>query len=164
MHPLKKVFNKYVHDHYGVGVGGDKNEARTELVAQKVLGLGLDYDTFVEVACSLWHRWAEMQGWKYPYWNLISSDKTMGRVEALLGYVDTLSGDDGYDAFAEELAYALDYIWWYNGADGDRPRRGHDKPSADVVVRVSEYICATYGLSAYASDYNVIASLLGSEM
>jgi len=153
MHPLKIEFNKYIQENYDA-YDGRENEERTEIVAQKVHNLGLSYGLFVEVACSLWYRWAKQKGWKYPYWSLVSSDKTFERIKDLIEYTD-VGSDVNVSEFEYELAYILDYIDWWMGV-GDRPSHEHDV-SARVKIEACEYVCQLYGIPFISSDYNYIA-------
>jgi hypothetical protein len=161
MHPLRVAFAKYVKKQYGAWPGDDKNAGRTEVQAQKVAGLGLTYAVYVEAACSLLHRWAEHKGWKYPYWNVVISDSTIGRIKVMLEYVDDMHNDADYHAaFTDELSFALDYIWWLNGQGDIRPRRVRKRPLRSVTVDVAEYLCTMYGIPCVSSNYNVIAKEL----
>jgi len=163
MHPLRKRFAEYIKKQYGAGLGADKNEGRTEVQAQKIAALGLPYSVYVEAACSLLHRWANHKGWKYPYWNVVTSDSTIGRIKTMLEYVDNLHSDADYHAaFTDELSFALDYVWWLNGQGDVRPRRTRKRPSRNVTVEVSEYLCRMYGIPFVTSNYNEIAKELKS--
>lgn len=160
MHPLRIVYNTYILQTYGIQSGRDKNIGRTEIVAQKVTALGLDYDMFVHIACTLWHKFAISKGWKYPYWNVVSSDNTFKRLHDMLMYADVLSDDTTFaNAFASELAYALDYIRWLGGVIQSRPEKVCDT-SIQVRVCVAEYICDVHGLSYITSSYNQLYNQL----
>lgn len=152
MHPLKAAYNAYIGEHYGA-YDSREDEAKAEVVAQKIHKLGLPYEAFVEVACSLWHRWTVQKGWKYPYWNLVVSDSTFDRLSKLLEYTDV--GQVSVDEFEYELAHLLDYINWWLG-DGDKPVRELDVP-VQIKIDVSEYVCEMYGIQFVSSDYNYIA-------
>ena len=159
MHRLKQEYNSYIRREYGAGIGGDKNPERTEAVAQKVIALGISYEDYIHLAVSINSDWARTKGWKYPYWGLVSSDSTIGRVASMLCYTDVVFSDTHQQQFLEEVEYAASYLRWFIGISSDKPKR-LSKVSTDVKIAVAEYLCEMYGVVCYSSNYNDIAERL----
>ena len=164
IHPLRSAYITLIQKRYGAHLRGDGNPERTEVIAQRVMRLGLDYDEFVDVATSLWHVWADEKGWPYPYWNVITSDITFERIQKLLNLSDTMiSAPDESAQYEAEAAYAFAYVHWMLGRNDVRPRREIDS-SIEIRVRVAEYICSTHGLEFITSDLNSIAKQLEDKL
>jgi len=164
IHLLKRAYIALIEERYGVRLWGDKNPERTEMVAQKVMRLGLDYGEFVNVATSLWHVRANEKGWPYPYWNVVTSDTTFERINAVLDLSDTmLSAPDESSQYEAEAAFAFAYVYWMIGRNDVKPRREVDS-GIDVRVKVAEYICSTHGLEFVTSDLNFIAKQLEEKL
>ena len=158
MHQLKRIYNNYIRQEYGVYVGGDKSPERTEAVAQRVNALGISYKDFVCVSVQLWHDWAMAKEWKYPYWNVISSDKAFERISAMMEYADIVhsSSSDSQNQFLSELEYASAYIRWFGGISSTKPRLTM-RVDTSVKIAVAEYLCDMYGVTCCSSNYNDVA-------
>jgi len=162
VHPLKQAYNQYVRETYGSRIRGDDNPERTEVVAQKVHRLGISYDEYVELACILYDGWARSQGWKYPYWNAVSSDNAIARIAELL---KTNNGTDSEedkrrdDLYELELRHAMNYVNWYVRSDRVKPTRYFVKDE-EVIMRVAAHICSIYNINYISSNYNDVARQL----
>ena len=163
IHPLRLAYIDYIKQEYGKSLWGDKSPERTSIVAQKVMRLGLDYDDYVEVACSIHHRWAKAKGWPYPYWNVVTSDGTIKRVNKLIDIAGCLADTGNSAEFEMELMFALNYVWWLLGQVDDRPRRSAPA-SVDTRMRVAEYVCMTHGIFYVTSNLNIIASQIRNKL
>lgn len=166
IHPLRREYADYVRRRYGRYVNGNPNPGRTEAVAQKVVALGIDYATYIEISMSLWCRWAKSKGWEYPYWNAVTSDGTIDRVRNTIGALDSVLdlGTDNTTEFSHELAYVLDYIDWYvGGRKGQEPERSASV-SVEVQVGAAEYVCMVYGVRFVTSELDVIAREVADKM
>lgn len=158
LHPLRKAYCRYIHKEYGEKIWGDSNPERTEVVADKVKRLGISYEMFIHLAILIWGNWAAKQGHSYPYWNVVTSDKT---IEQLKQYIDLIrdmedAGLDGH-AFAAELGYAIGYVEWINGKSEHRPAKPPMDIPRGIKILVAEYLCDYYGLSCVTNNYNYIA-------
>jgi len=164
IHPLKQAYIDVVWERYGARLGrGDKNPERTEVIAQKVIALGLDYNVFVSLAVRMWDGWADRQGWPYPYWNVVTGDATFQRLEQFIDLGgDTLDIDTASD-FEAELMFAVSYVKWVRGLHGSKPRRIKDV-CIKIQVAVAEHICRQYGVPSITSDLNYIAEQLGDKL
>jgi len=143
-------------------VWGDDNPERTEAVAQKVHRLGISYDEYVELACTLYDGWAKSQGWKYPYWNIVSSDKAVSRIAELLESGNGADSEEDKrqdDTYELELRYAMNYVNWYLHSDRVKPARYFVKDE-EVIIRVAEHICSIYNIACTSSNYNDVAKQL----
>lgn len=162
IHPLRLAYIGYIKEHYGLRIWQEAKPERTEIVAQKVSRLGLGYTEFIDVAVSLWDEWAESKGWPYPYWTLVTSDKTFERIGELLE-LSSLVTDDDVDRFELELIYAGSYISWVLGKVDHKPRR---HIVADTIIRtdVARYICTVYGVEFTSPNYNHIASQMRGQL
>jgi len=158
MHPLKKAYNAYIQAHYDGAYDGKEDEEKAEAVAQRVHKLGLSYDQFAELACSLWDRWATQKGWKYPLWNVITSDASFDRIEKFLDYAQVLdTPNELREEIFYEQAYILDYIdWWMGVRDVQPDHELHVSMSAKIGA--TERVCEQYGIPFITTDVNFIAS------
>lgn len=138
---------------------GDSCPARTEQAAMKISGMGLNYETYVELAIKLCKSFMKHFGWKYPYYNAVISDKTIAKVKGMVNYADVLETKDDTELFENELLFATQYIEWWFGR-GERPyRNGIDVPMT-IRSDVAEYLCRLYGLQFTSSNYNIICRAL----
>lgn len=162
-HALKRAYNGAIKSRYGVKLWGDKHPERTEIIAQRVRQLGLDYDMFVNVALSLWDSWCEGQGHNYPYWNIITSDRTFEMLDSLGSLEDNETVKDDYGAeFMVELQYAQDFIAWWRGELNSKPIS--PRASTKVKIQVAEYLCRMYGIEMLSSNYIDIAQMLNGHV
>lgn len=162
LHPLRLEYIKFIKERYDIDIGGDKAPERTEVIAQDILKLGVDYRTFVRLAVTLWDDWCIKTNKEYPYWNIVTSRKSMERVQAIIalaGDILPLVDDELDDRFTIELIYAMTYVNWYcNG--GVRPTRLGTRPTIEIRERVAGYICQLEGVPYISSNYNYVANLV----
>lgn len=154
IHPLKMAYIAYMRER-GAFVNGDKNPNRTEIVAQKVRRLGIDNDAFVELAVSLWEKWSKEQGHPYPYWNMVTSDKTFEWIESLLE-LGQLNGDLVADDYVYEYMFAIDYVYWLLDGKDDKPTR-LVVVGDETKIEVADALCREFGVACVSSDYSYIA-------
>lgn len=157
-HPLKRAYNDAIRKEYGIKLWGDKAPERTDIVAQRVDGLGIPYGTFITLALAMWDDWAQRKGHSYPFWNVVTSDQTFDRLKRYLSLTRDAE-DDGapVEQFAGELEFALSYIRWLGGENPEHPERPTSSVSIMVKISVAEYICRLYGIPCVTSDYAYIA-------
>jgi hypothetical protein len=155
LHPLKAEYNEYVRRQYGAKAYGDPKPFETEIIATRVLKLGLDYAGFVEVACTLWQTFATKQGMKYPAWNLIKSNKTFERIAELYQVVEPAFADDSAVQYECELLFASQYLAWLDHKQLDKPQRQFDAP-IDLRIKAAQQICKLHGIPFISSNYNCI--------
>lgn len=153
IHPLQRAYKSYIISEYGFRPA---KMPHPEEKAMAVRGLGLEYEIYVMLACCLLEDWSIEQGWKYPYWNVVMSSNTVGRIKKLLDLGDVLD-DDNYE-FGRELAYAEDYISWFRGLVDVRPKRLNGGVDSKIRVDVAMYICDVYGVEYNSPNYNDIAA------
>ena len=160
IHPLRLAYVDYIKEHYGFQLWQSTKPERTEIVAQKVSRLGLGYAEFIDVAVTLWDVWAEKKGWPYPYWTLVTSDKTFERIGELSELTSFVADDDRFEL---ELLYAGNYISWVLGKVERKPRR-YIAVDVNTRARVAEYICTVYGVEFTSPNYNHIASQMRGQL
>ena len=162
IHPLRQAYCTVLKERYGEIRYGDKSPERTEVVAQRVMELGLGYEEFVELAFELWDDFATKQGWSYPYWNVVTSDTTFERLQHLLDLSGEFTDTHAASTFEAELMFATSYIHWLNNG-GNKPTRACEV-DLDMKVRVAEHLCQQYGIPAVTSDLNRLAQQLGDRL
>lgn len=153
-HPLKQAYNDYIRNKYNVRISGDK-PFETEIIAARVIKLGLDYEGFVEVACTLWQQFATARGMKYPYWNLVKSNKTFERIAQLFEVVEPAFTDDSAQRYECELLYASQYLAWLEHKLLEKPLRQVDAP-IDLRIRAAQQICRIHQIPFISSNLNYI--------
>lgn len=159
MHPLKVVYNKYIRHKYGYWVGGDNiDNTKIDQLSQKISNIGMSYELYIELACTICDSWVKSRGWKYPYWSIISSDSTVERVARLATMESVDIGDDSTALFNMELEYAIGIIAWVRG-ESEKPQRTIDVP-AEIKIKVAEYICMLAGKECTTSNYIKLAGIL----
>ena len=155
-----KSYSKVIHDMYGRSYrNSSHNEIRTRKVEVKILELGIDFNTYMEISVSLYADFARSKGWKYPYWNVVTGDKAIARVRELLRYADMIDDDDdcGITELYLEIAFIMDYVSWYLGWDnGNRPVR-YCNVSTSAKTVAAQYICDVHGVNCVSSNLNYIA-------
>jgi len=155
-----RAYEKVIREVYSISYRLSKhNESRTRKVEAKLLELGIDFDIYMEIAVSLYIDFAKLQGWKYPYWTVVTGDKAIARIRELVSYADMLDDDDGADIglLYVEIAFLDDYIDWYTGRSVDgKPFRGY-AVSSKLQSVAAHYVCDVYGIPFISSDYNYIA-------
>jgi len=162
MHGLQVAFIKYIQREYGV-MPGVSNMFHPEEKAASIRRLGIDYDLYVELACSMLDEWVELQGWKYPYWAAVTCDSTVKRIGKLLELAgdDALADGEYNRMFQVELTYAQRYIDWYIGLSDVRPKHnGRGRVCGALRCDVAQYICDIYGVEYLSSNYNDIAAAI----
>lgn len=166
LHPLRLAYVCVVRKMYNDYIQGDRNPCKTEAAARKVSGLGLDYNTYVELAMKILQPTAQYYRWPYPYWNAVISDKTIERVRKLAKLTPvTVINNDNLDAeeelFEAELSYAVDYVEWWFGRLACKPSRCDDVVIAPAIkTRVVQYLSRMWGVPCTSSSYNVLCKAL----
>jgi len=163
LHPLQLAFIKHIKVAYSVAVN-PKWLYHPDEKAERIRRLGVNYNTYVELACVMLHDWSAGIGWAYPYWNAVTSVSTVDRISRLLEIDgDVLVDSDYAFEFQRELAYAQHYIDWYIGVVDTRPRRNGEIDTG-LRVDVAQYICDVYGVEYLSVNYNAIAASIENTM
>lgn len=157
MHPLKVAYCSYVKRTYGCWPGSLKDDEASRL-AERIHMLRIPYDVYVETACRLMDAWTAKQGWKYPYWDSIASDKMLLQIKKLVDLTGIVTEDtEAPTQFEMELEYALAYIEWLaRDDDAEEPKRIEDVPT-NIKISVAEYMCELHGIECMTSDYTRLA-------
>lgn len=163
MHPLRVAYRQAVRKEYGQSVGGSSDMVKVEAAAMKISKTGLDYRSYMDVAVRMLEPTVKYKGWKYPYWSVVVSDKTIARVEKLAGLVSGADmANDNPDEevqFEAELSYAVEYVDWWLGK-GEKPVHPDIEINPQIKSRVAEYLCSMWGVPCLSSNYNTLCKEL----
>lgn len=156
VHPLRAAYLAALRRMYNRILQGDKNPKLTLTAAKKIAELGLCWDDYMDAAMKICGPTAKFLGMPYPYYNLVVGDKTIARIQAMLGYTRRVQGEELAEEclFEYELVYATAYLDWWLG-NGEKPMRTKDVP-AHIKSQVAEHLCKTYGVRFTTSNYNAI--------
>jgi hypothetical protein len=139
-------------------------EAKAKSMEESVYKLGIDFETYMQLAVSICVRNAKKNGWPYPYWSLVTADwvydKIHKMVKELEWSIQELPQHGSLDAtmFELELLYAVHYIQWKQGLADAPIRLG--LASAYIIQKVMDYIKIVHGLFGVTRTYDQLYSLI----
>lgn len=159
---LRMAYNAKVKS-LGYNMGGEKDYEKSLLAAGKIKRLGVDYQTYIEIAFMLLEPMCNKNGWNYPFYNIVIADSTIQRVDDLirLETAKPTSEEKIEERFereqlrAAEYAFLQNYLLWMHGKT-NKPAREIKESKAEMSFAAEQY-CRNYGIHPIVYNYVELA-------
>jgi len=160
---LRKAYNAKVVS-LGYRMYGERDYEKSLLAAGKIKRLGIDYQTYIEIAFMLLEPLCKKNGWNYPYYNVVTSDSTIQRVDDLirLETAKPASEEKIEKRFereqlrAAEYSFLQKYLLWMHDRVSVKPAREIKESKAEMSFAAEQY-CRNYGIHPVIYNYVELA-------